>query len=442
MPVVHSRAAGSPASTSMAQYSVGFRSACAHSRRRPVSIPRRARRRRHAASLSRAASRPRPRPLRFGAVTASDNFCRHRLRRERQKSSDRPELTWPTFSRLDGFGRNALEMTTKDVRRRRSILPVERFRHGCGERGRVKGCDDPAPCLRKHGPRRSGPGMRSLVGVSARRLRASDLQAPFWGIRTPADRTLDLRGRCRALALRLPADAAFSHETAASILGIPLPYPLEDSRELVVTVPAPRRAIRAQGVRGHSRELAPADVVTRSGIRVTRPERTWCDLGSRLTMPRLVAAGDALVHHRHPQSTIEALREAAASCAGRPGAGRIREAAGLLCDRAESPAESELRVALIQAGFPSMDINVDLRDRHGFLARPDIRFPEFRVIVEYEGDGHRTDRDQWNRDLIRTAALFDSGEHVIRIGADQLRNGAVFLAQLKSALTARGWSPA
>ena len=115
----------------------------------------------------------------------------------------------------------------------------------------------------------------------------------------------------------------------------------------------------------------------------------------------------------------------------------------MLCDRAESPAESELRVALVQAGFPAMDINVDLRDRHGrFLARPDIRFPEFRVILEYEGDAHRTERDQWNRDLIRTAALFDVGEHVFRIGVEQLREPTVFLAQLKSALIARGWSPA
>jgi very-short-patch-repair endonuclease len=89
-----------------------------------------------------------------------------------------------------------------------------------------------------------------------------------------------------------------------------------------------------------------------------------------------------------------------------------------------------------------MDINVDLRDGRGrFLARPDIRFPEYRVVVEYEGDGHRTDRAQWNRDLIRTAALFEAGEHVIRIGAAQLHRPAVFLKQLRAALVARGWSP-
>ncbi len=280
------------------------------------------------------------------------------------------------------------------------------------------------------------------AGVSARRLRASDLQTPFWGVRAPAGRALDLAERCSALALRLPADAAFSHETAARLLGMPLPYWLESSRELVVTVPAPRRAVRAKGVRGHSRTLAPVDVVTRSGIRVTRPERAWCDLAARLSTPRLVAAGDALVGRRGPQSTIAALQEAAALSAGRPGSGRLRQAAALLCDRAESPAESELRVALILAGFPEMDINVDLHDRHGgFLARPDIRFPEFRVIVEYEGDGHRTDREQWNRDLIRTAALFDSGEHVLRVGVEQLRERDVLVAQLRSALIARGWSP-
>ena len=279
-------------------------------------------------------------------------------------------------------------------------------------------------------------------GISARRLRASDLETPFWGIRTLVSRPLELVERCRALALRLPPDAAFSHETAARILGMPLPHSLEDFEGLVVTVPAPARAIRAEGVRGHSRGLTPLDVVARSGIAVTRPERTWCDLGPLLSVARLVAAGDALVHHRNRQTTIAALRESAHSWARRPGAGRLREAATLLSARAESPAESELRVLLIRAGFPPMDINVDLRDGRGrFLARPDIRFPEYRVVVEYEGDGHRTDRAQWNRDLIRTAALFESGEHVIRIGAAQLHRPAVFLEQLRTALVARGWSP-
>ena len=98
------------------------------------------------------------------------------------------------------------------------------------------------------------------------------------------------RDHVAAVALVLPAGAAYSHSTAARLIGLPLPqlapYPLEVTRE--------GAKIRRQGVRGYQRHLAAA-VEVWDGLPATSPLRTWRDLGGRLDIPYLVAIADVLL---------------------------------------------------------------------------------------------------------------------------------------------------
>ncbi|WP_205244995.1 hypothetical protein [Leifsonia tongyongensis] len=95
----------------------------------------------------------------------------------------------------------------------------------------------------------------------------------------------------------------------------------------------------------------------------------------------------------------------------------------------------------VEAGLPGLDVNVELRDASGrFVARPDLRFPEYRLVVEYEGDGHRTDREQWRRDFGRTARLQVLGEEVLRVGAADLADEPQLLATVRALLARQGWS--
>jgi hypothetical protein len=280
------------------------------------------------------------------------------------------------------------------------------------------------------------------LGASVRpgRLRAGDLRAPFRGVREPADAEITLLSRCAAMNTRMPTDGAFSHSTAAILLGLPLPLRLARGETLHVSVARPRRTPRIRGVVGHQLTLRDGDVVTAAGFRVTSPVRTWCDLAPHLSISELVAVGDAIVHWRTPRASVADLVSAAAALRGRPGASVALAASGLLHERAESPQESELRVMLVQGGLPRLDVNVDLHDEHGgFVARPNLRFPDFRVIVEYEGDHHRTARRQWRRDLKRTIELQGMGETVLRLGADDLRPSVVEV--VGSVLRQRGWVP-
>jgi hypothetical protein len=196
--------------------------------------------------------------------------------------------------------------------------------------------------------------------------------------------------------------AAISHGTAAILWGIPLPLHLE-SDIVHVTVPIGLRAPQHRGVRGHQRTLVAADVSAPHGFRMTTPVRTWCDLSELTTIPELVAAGDFLIHWQTPLTTATALEEYSIRNPQRRGTRARRAALPLLSDRAESYRESILRALILTAGFPAPEVNHEVRDERGrILARVDLAWPDHRVAHEYEGDHHRTDRAQWQRDLPRS----------------------------------------
>jgi len=49
------------------------------------------------------------------------------------------------------------------------------------------------------------------------------------------------------------------------------------------------------------------------------------------------------------------------------------------------------------------------------VARLDMGWPDMKIALEYEGDHHRNDRWQFNRDITRTEELQELGWTVIRV---------------------------
>jgi hypothetical protein len=266
-------------------------------------------------------------------------------------------------------------------------------------------------------------------GIPRARLRAQDLASPFWGTRQ--FRTNDtLLSRCRALMSRMPETAAISHSTSALLWGIPLPSRLA-SGPVHVTVATGHRAPEHSGASGHQRPLAAQDVAEQFGFRMTVPERTWCDLAEQTSLPELIAAGDFLLSWRQPLTALEALADYSARHVSRRGATRRRDALPLLSARAESYSESILRALLMGAGFPVPEVNHNVYDGAGrFIARVDLAWPEFGIALEYEGDQHRTDRRQWQRDLRRVEELQDARWRVVRVSADDLHAPVSLFARL------------
>lgn len=279
------------------------------------------------------------------------------------------------------------------------------------------------------------------AGLTRTRLGGRDLARPFRGLRVAGPAPASIPELCRAYVARMPPTHVFSHLTAASLHGMPLPHWAHADRRLHVTVPASCRPPQMRGVVGHELRESQMDVQLQDGLPVTSPLQTWFDLGPLLYRSDLVAAADFLCAGREPRHTPAELRAAAARLVGRRGCRRLREAASFARARVDSAKETEVRLLLVDAGLPEPVVNLELTDAFGrFVARVDLAWPDWRVCIEYEGDGHRTDRAQFRSDITRRERVEDLGWRVIRVTDDDLRNGGrELLRRVRAALAGRGW---
>jgi hypothetical protein len=275
------------------------------------------------------------------------------------------------------------------------------------------------------------------AGVSPKRLRARDLDASVWGVR--ASSAPSLVQTCRMFALRMPQRAFFSHSTAALLLGAPLPLEVERSPSVHISVPRGQRAPHARGIHGHSLDVAPEERTTVNGLPVTTGARTWCDLASVLTIGDLVAVGDYFIHWRLPHTSRNELARVGERYAGKRGNRMIVAGLPLLDDRAESRPESRLRVILVLAGIPTMRANHVLVDTEtGKNVRTDLLSKDYRTVLEYQGDYHRT-AAQWRKDMTRRARLEADGWAVMELNADDLEDPEELVARVRTLLRRQGW---
>ena len=280
-------------------------------------------------------------------------------------------------------------------------------------------------------------------GVTRAQLRNPELAAPFRGVRLAASGfdAEDPVQLARAYLPKLPLGSVFSHHTAASVWGLPLPDGTRPP-SLHVTTPPPGRARRGVGVIGHRSVLSETEMAVRFGLPVTTPARTWCDLANLIDVPGLVAVGDRLLWFQDPLCTRRELEDAVDVT--RAGVRSLRAALPLLSDRSQSHRESMLRVLIVLSEypfpFPSPNHELTLRPG-GRRVRLDLAFPTQQLALEYEGDHHRTNRTQWRIDIRRIDDLEAAGWHIMRVTDDDLRDGADLLDRLAVRLRGRGWRP-
>ncbi len=219
-------------------------------------------------------------------------------------------------------------------------------------------------------------------------------------------------------------DHVFSHTTAASLWGMPLPQYL-DTRSVHVSATAPARAPSGKTITGHSVTLGTGDIRELAGVRVTSPAATWAQLSESLELYDVVAVADFVItgnpfNNVLPLATLEELEGvqlARGSARGR----RIRVLAlPMVQEGPLSRPESVLRCVLVRAGAPLPQMNPSILDARGsFIAMPDLAWPQFSFAIEYEGDHHR-EKGQFRRDIRRIERLVDAGWSVMKVSADDL----------------------
>ena len=96
----------------------------------------------------------------------------------------------------------------------------------------------------------------------------------------------------------------------------------------------------------------------------------------------VIAMDAALQDRRVARADLAAAVLAASHRAGVATAAR---AYGLCDGRAESPLETRGRLAILAAGLPRPELQVELWDQDGFVARVDAWYDEAAVAVEFDG---------------------------------------------------------
>ncbi len=181
---------------------------------------------------------------------------------------------------------------------------------------------------------------------------------------------------------------------------------------------------------------------------MSSPATTWAMLGGECGERWLVVVGDHLV--RVPRddrgtpvpsaqlTTIEMLHAAAIE-PGRRNRSHLLGALDRVRVGSSSRLETEYRLDAEATGLPPMELDVEIRDVGGrLLGIADSVYPRYGVIVEVEGDHHRTSRRQWNRDIDRIAAFTGEGWDVTRLTGARVRGGTA-PDVVASALRRHGW---
>ena len=285
-------------------------------------------------------------------------------------------------------------------------------------------------------------------------MRAADLSQPFWGSRSTTSGTDGVSASDAARAMSasyrplLRPGQFFSHVTAALLWSCPLPRSVEQALPLHVTSTAPARAPQRSGVSGHQATATTGAVAIRHGLPVADPVTTFLQLASVLELDDLVAVADHLIldpfqldpKDIRPYVDADELRARVATFTGR-GARSAASAVLLMRQRAESRRETLLRLLLVRAGFPEPEVNPTLfSDAGTWLGRADLVFRQWKVIVEYDGDQHRTSLRQYEDDIARVERFTRAGWIVVKV-----RNSGLFgrqahtIARVEEALVGRGW---
>lgn len=268
-------------------------------------------------------------------------------------------------------------------------------------------------------------------GVNRRMLQSSAYASIFPGVYRTAGTTPTLHLLLAAAQLILPDDAAVSHLTCLRLLGFemgptwPLHFSTNDSTHH-----------QRKGLVIHRRQ-GDLNCTQLDGIRAVGPLRTFVDVATLVSDMALLRVGDWLLA-RDLIDTATLANYLADSHLN--GIQRARRVAPQIRAGSASPQESNVRWSLVSAGLPEPELNVDIHDDNGtWLARGDLVYRRWKVLVEYDGRHHQRDPRQWQWDLRRREQLEAAGWRVIIVTSADMQNLALLVLRVRQALRKAGY---
>jgi hypothetical protein len=242
---------------------------------------------------------------------------------------------------------------------------------------------------------------------------------------------LDARDRARAAWLWSRRKATLVGTSAAAMHGtkwLPLDVPAELARS---RFPAPH------GIVIRSDALADDEMCLRASIDCSTPARTAYDIGRRMLGDAAIIRIDALLNAT--RCTVTEVERIAARYPGARGIRRLRTAMDLADGGAESPKETELRLLLVRDGLPRPTTQILVVKQGHKPRRVDMGWPQWKIGVEYDGEQHFANADDYADDIERLEFLAAQGWIIVRVSARQLhRDPHAVVRRVRDALTRRG----
>lgn len=279
------------------------------------------------------------------------------------------------------------------------------------------------------------------AGVHRERLRRSDLTRPIYGVLLlpgkshPRDA---FEAQVKSLQHLLRPGMFLSGRTAARLYGIPL---MGRDKLLEVGAIRPMKPPNRTGtVRGHQLRAGALLELPRAPVWLPTTPEAWALLARSTSLPGLVMAGDFLIsgprRWAEPLSSLDELTAVARRFEGTSGTLLRRRALPLLRTGVESPAESLVRLAIVDAGLPEPQTQCPVLVE-GRLFSADLGYPQWRIAIEHEGSYHfEGGVEQARRDIERHEAMAAAGWIVLRTTAVDLRDPRDFIARLARAIEA------
>lgn len=247
------------------------------------------------------------------------------------------------------------------------------------------------------------------LGLGEKRLRSSDLRAPYRGVRVSRglEWTVHLRARCALLTA--PTGSVVTGADAVEVYGLPTPFGARAalSGDVRIAVPAGARAPERRGVvvRGHPLHPGAALWVA-EGVGLPSPEDLWAERCGDLDEESSVALGDAVLRRLRDDRAAMVAAVERLPLDQRVTARRVlRQVRYEVC----SPVETRARLLLVAAGVPEASHCGKGLPREG-EARvwPDLQWEGVKVALEIDGPHHAVER-QHESDIRRDRRTKDHG---------------------------------
>ncbi|WP_199435473.1 endonuclease domain-containing protein [Qaidamihabitans albus] len=275
-------------------------------------------------------------------------------------------------------------------------------------------------------------GERSLRAA----LECGLLKQVWRGVVIRSADALDLRTRAAAAVLAVGRHSVLSGSTAIALHGCDA---AGGTADVHVTVPYSRSSRSRPGLVVHQNRFESADIVDLDGLPVFALDAALadflCDGDKRVAFASLDQALSGLPDARR-ESFRASIRDRLAARDDRRGVSRAFMLTDLASGKADSPPESYFRLIVVEAGFPLPTVQHEIHTIDGRLLYVlDLAWVERRIALEY--DGYAAHEDRAGYDAERDQRLAGRGWIVVRARADDLRDPARVLAELRAAFQKR-----